>query len=229
MSKISTIVNAYRENNITTFLRFLLLKEREKRLSFLDRLRAWYHKQLLLAECTRVGSGLEIVSNKPMSFVGPGGELILGENVILNSACRLVVTTHINKRAKLVIGDRVRIGRYTSIRAAHSITIRNDCLIAAHVRIYDYNGHTIQPFDHGDPSKKRNNMEVPHNEVRPIIIEENVWIAENAFIQAGVRIGANSIIAANSVVTKNIPPNVIAFGMPARPIFWLDKSRGEKK
>lgn len=229
MSKIRTIIQEYRDNDIKGFLRVLLLKEREKRSLLLNSIRAWYYRQILVAQCTDIGENPRIVADKPVTSVGSSGSLILGRDVAINSTARLLVTTHINQNAKLVIGDRVRIGRYTSIRAAHSVTIGNDCLIAGHVRIYDYNGHPIQPFDPGNPSKKRNSMEAPHNEVRPVIIEENVWIAENAFIQAGVRIGANSIIAANSVVTKNIPTNVIAFGMPARAISWLDKRQGEKK
>ncbi|WP_207753151.1 hypothetical protein [Drancourtella massiliensis] len=43
----------------------------------------------------------------------------------------------------------------------------------------------------------------------------NVWIASNVTILPGVTIGDHSIIGAGSVVTKDIPPNVIAFGHPA--------------
>lgn len=51
-----------------------------------------------------------------------------------------------------------------------------------------------------------------------IIIGENVWITSRVTILPGVHIGRNSIIGAGSVVTRDIPPNVFAAGVPARPI-----------
>lgn len=50
----------------------------------------------------------------------------------------------------------------------------------------------------------------------PIIIEENVWIAADAFIGMGVTIGKNSVVGARSSVFKDVPPNVIVGGNPAK-------------
>ena len=50
----------------------------------------------------------------------------------------------------------------------------------------------------------------------PVRIEENVWIGAGAIILPGVTIGKNSVIGAGSVVTKDIPPNVVAVGVPCR-------------
>lgn len=50
---------------------------------------------------------------------------------------------------------------------------------------------------------------------KPVHIGKNVWISSNVTILPGVTIGDHSIIGAGSVVTKDIPPNVIAFGHPA--------------
>lgn len=51
---------------------------------------------------------------------------------------------------------------------------------------------------------------------KPIVIGNRVWIGIGVTICPGVRIGDNSIIAAGSVVTKDVPPNVIAGGNPAK-------------
>jgi maltose O-acetyltransferase len=51
-----------------------------------------------------------------------------------------------------------------------------------------------------------------------IHIGDYVWIGANVFIRGGVTIGDNSIIGANSVVTRDIPPNTIYGGVPARLI-----------
>lgn len=52
----------------------------------------------------------------------------------------------------------------------------------------------------------------------PIVIEGNVWIAAGATIIGGVTVGENSVIAAGSVVTRDVPPNTLVGGNPARVI-----------
>jgi len=54
------------------------------------------------------------------------------------------------------------------------------------------------------------------------VIEDDVRIFVNSVIFPGVRIGRNSVVAAGSVVTKDVPPNVIVMGNPARVIVHLD-------
>jgi acetyltransferase-like isoleucine patch superfamily enzyme len=53
---------------------------------------------------------------------------------------------------------------------------------------------------------------------KPIVIERNVWIAAGATIVGGVTVGENSVVAAGSVVTKDVPPNTLVGGNPARVI-----------
>ena len=50
----------------------------------------------------------------------------------------------------------------------------------------------------------------------PVRIGNNVWIGTNVTILPGVTIGDNAVIGAGSVVTKDIPPNVVAMGVPCR-------------
>lgn len=50
------------------------------------------------------------------------------------------------------------------------------------------------------------------------IIEDDVWIGRNAVIMPGIKIGRGSIVAAGAVVTKNIEPNSIVGGVPAKLI-----------
>ncbi|RME57284.1 acyltransferase, partial [Candidatus Parcubacteria bacterium] len=56
-----------------------------------------------------------------------------------------------------------------------------------------------------------------------VVVEENVFIGSNVTVLKGARIGRNSVIANGAVVTGRIPPNVIAAGMPARPIKRLNE------
>jgi acetyltransferase-like isoleucine patch superfamily enzyme len=63
------------------------------------------------------------------------------------------------------------------------------------------------------PSQRR-----AHVIARPIVIERNVWIAAGATVVGGVTVGENSVVAAGSVVTRDVPPNRLVGGNPARVI-----------
>jgi acetyltransferase-like isoleucine patch superfamily enzyme len=58
--------------------------------------------------------------------------------------------------------------------------------------------------------------------VGPIIIRDNVFIGYGAVVLQNVTIGPNSIVAAGAVVTRDVPPDTIVAGVPARPIGTLD-------
>ena len=68
---------------------------------------------------------------------------------------------------------------------------------------------------------------------RPISIGANVWIGAGALIMPGVSIGDNAVIGAGSVVTRDIPADVVAFGIPCRVVreisnhdrrfYWRDR------
>ena len=53
---------------------------------------------------------------------------------------------------------------------------------------------------------------------KPVTIEKNCWIGGNVTICGGVTIGEGSVIGAGSVVTRDIPPNMLAAGVPCRVI-----------
>ena len=62
----------------------------------------------------------------------------------------------------------------------------------------------------------------------PCIIEDNVLIGANAVILEGVKIGQNSVVGAGAVVTKDVPPNTVVTGSPARIIKEIDQSVKDK-
>lgn len=53
---------------------------------------------------------------------------------------------------------------------------------------------------------------------RPIVIEDQVWIAAEAFVHPGVTIGEGTVVGARSVVTKDLPAWKVCSGFPARPL-----------
>ena len=51
-----------------------------------------------------------------------------------------------------------------------------------------------------------------------ITIDDDVWIGANAVVLPGVSIGHHSVVAAGAVVTKDVPPQSLVAGIPAKMI-----------
>jgi len=59
---------------------------------------------------------------------------------------------------------------------------------------------------------------IGYTDVRPVIIEDFVWLGARVIILPGVTIGKGSTIGAGAVVTKSVPPYSLVAGNPARVI-----------
>jgi maltose O-acetyltransferase len=57
---------------------------------------------------------------------------------------------------------------------------------------------------------------------RPITIGDNVWLGGGVIVCPGVTIGENTVVGAGAVVTRDLPPNVVAVGNPARVIRTIE-------
>ncbi|TPM30166.1 sugar O-acetyltransferase [Mesorhizobium sp. B2-3-4] len=108
-------------------------------------------------------------------------------------------------------GDEIRVGRNVFINQnctfydLGGLDIADDVMIGPNVSIIT-TGHAL------DPSQRRTTIG------KPIVIERNVWIAAGATIIGGVTVGENAVVAAGAVVTRNVPPNTLVGGNPARVI-----------
>lgn len=54
--------------------------------------------------------------------------------------------------------------------------------------------------------------------VMPVVIEDDVWIGGNVTVLPGVTIGRRAVVAAGAVVTKDVPPEAVVGGVPAKVI-----------
>ena len=68
-----------------------------------------------------------------------------------------------------------------------------------------------------DPAKRHSLL------TKPIVIGRNAWLGADVKVLAGVTIGENAIVAAGSVVTKDVPPDMVVAGSPARIIRPIKK------
>jgi maltose O-acetyltransferase len=119
------------------------------------------------------------------------------------------------------IGEHTYIGRdgfIVSSPVEAKIIIGRHCAIShsVHIRTAKYN--TMVHF--------KDALESPLHWGN-VKIGDYVWIGAHVFICGGVTIGDNSIIGANSVVTKDIPPDTIYGGVPARLIGYKPGTQRE--
>ena len=108
-----------------------------------------------------------------------------------------------------------------NIRLGNNVLINYDCVLLDTGEIFIGDNVLIGPgskivtANHPIEYEKRRDWSVS---CVPVKIEEDVWIGAGVVVLPGVTIGARSIIGAGSVVTKDIPPDTVAVGNPARII-----------
>lgn len=146
----------------------------------------------------------------------------LGDGLTTGVNVRLDATAPRGSPPVLHIGNHVQINDSVHIGAIEQVVIGDHTLIASRVFISDHNHGNYQV--HGVASAP----EIPPADrplsSRPVHIGRNVWLGEQVCILPGVTVGDGAIVGANSVVTRDIPPNSIAAGNPARVIRVFDAS-----
>ncbi len=68
----------------------------------------------------------------------------------------------------------------------------------------------------------------PPPSAQPVIIEDGVVIGANAVVLEGVRVGAGAVVAAGAIVTKDVPPNTVVAGVPAKVLKEIDDQTKSK-
>lgn len=87
---------------------------------------------------------------------------------------------------------------------------------------------SLYPATHPLSAETRNGTKGPEFGA-PITIGEDCWLCGNVIVLAGVTIGNGSVVGAGSVVTKDVPPNCVVAGSPARIIRRLKPDAAEKE
>ena len=84
-------------------------------------------------------------------------------------------------------------------------------------------GVTMHTHDGGSWIFRRNKRYKNLIRYGRVTINENCFVGHGSTIMPGVKIGPNSVIGAGSIVTKDVPPNTIVAGVPARIIYTKEE------
>lgn len=103
----------------------------------------------------------------------------------------------------LEIGDDVFINRCTFLDTKGGIVVGNFVGITEDVQIFT---HNHSESDHATRTYEK------------VVIKDYAKISSGAVILPGVTIGEQAIVAARALVTKDVPPNVLVGGIPAKVI-----------
>lgn len=96
----------------------------------------------------------------------------------------------------LKLGKNTDIGAFTYINAQAGVVIEDNVEIGSHCSVY-----SVSTID---------------NKKGKILLKKNSKIGSHSIVMPNVIVGKNSIVGTHSFVNKDIPDNVIAFGVPAK-------------
>ena len=103
-----------------------------------------------------------------------------------------------------IMGNNTDIGAFSYINALNGVVIEDNVQIGSHCSIY-----SISTID---------------NTSGKIYLKNNCRIGSHTTILPGVSVGKNSVVGAHSLVNKDIPDNVVAYGVPAKVIKKLENN-----
>lgn len=143
---------------------------------------------------------------------------IIDEGAIIGARTKVWHFSHIMSKAEIgndcVIGQNVFVG--------NNVVIGNGVKIQNNVSLYD--GVIIEDYVFLSPSCVFTNVTLPRASVeqkdnfKQTIVREGATIGANATIICGNTIGAGAMVGAGAVVTKDVPPNTLVTGVPAKEI-----------
>lgn len=120
----------------------------------------------------------------------------IGKNVLIRPSVRVTYPW------KVTIGDNVWIGDNAELYTLDEIRIGNDCVVSQ--RSYLCTGSHDARATSFDLITK------------PIILEDQSWVASECFVMPGVTIGRGAVVAARSLVTRSVNPGTVVAGSPAK-------------
>ncbi len=159
-------------------------------------------------ETGRVSLGKNVEIGCRFYFTG-SGRLEIGDGVKILPAQsdpkKFVTFCTYSETACITIGPRT-ILEGTRFGCQSSIKIGKECYIGES-NLMDTDFHSADPYDRDNPEKIQ---------VGPVVVGNRVKIASYCAVLRGVKIGEESVVRPFSIVSSSLPPQVTAFGYPAK-------------
>jgi UDP-2-acetamido-3-amino-2,3-dideoxy-glucuronate N-acetyltransferase len=154
-------------------------------------------------------------------FVAIAPDVKLGKNVKLSKFINLYGCT---------VGDDTKIGAFVEIQK--NARVGNNCKISSHtfvcegVTIEDavFIGHSVTFINDSYPRATTGDGQLQTEadwKVEKTLIKKGATIGSGSTILANVTVGEGAIVGAGSVVTKDVPPNAIVAGNPAKLLRYV--------
>lgn len=189
---------------IKTKLQVALFKLRHSRLSTVMRTFKW---RLLGMKCGRPRGLSRIDATWPH-------QVEIGSGALIEDRVMFKVDGPWSPVVRIVIGNRVFIGRDVEFNVTERVSLGDDVLVASGCRLIDHD----HEMSLGQPIYTQPLV------ARPIHVGEGAWIGANSVILKGVNIGVGAVVGAGSVVRQDIPAGEIWAGVPAKFIRARDSA-----
>ncbi|MBA3821372.1 MAG: acyltransferase [Deltaproteobacteria bacterium] len=151
-----------------------------------------------------------------LCFVGPGVKFQIGRDAKLKLGrwCWIGHGTKVRvHEGETSIGAKSVLGQECTISAFQHVSIGRECIVADRAMLID--------FDHGIVEVERP-IRLQGIYKRDVRVGHNCWIGYGACILRGVTVGDNCVVGANAVVAKDVAPNAVVAGAPARVLRMRD-------
>jgi acetyltransferase-like isoleucine patch superfamily enzyme len=172
-------------------------------------LRFFWYEPLFRSQCASVGEGFQM---EKLPYITGRGLITIGSGVRLSGKPSVGFSNRLLARPELSVGDDTFVGHDCSFGIALSVRVGSHCYLAGGVSVRDFDGHPV------DARRRRAKEPTPPEAIRPVVIGDDVWVGAGAVILKGVTVGVRSIVAAGAVVTRDVPPDTVVAGNPARVV-----------
>ncbi|OED84246.1 acyltransferase [Vibrio breoganii] len=164
--------------------------------------------------CQRSGKALYLYGGVP--FVSGPLAITLGDHCRISGQTTFSASAH-TSNPSLTIGSNVGIGWQTTIAVGTKVVIEDNVRIAGKANLFGYSGHPL------DARRRAKGEPDDISQIGDIVLKRDCWLGTNCIVKSGVTIGQGAVIASGSVVTEDIPPFVIAAGVPAKVIKYISQ------
>ncbi|MCR4327250.1 MAG: hypothetical protein NUV46_01570 [Nanoarchaeota archaeon] len=172
-------------------------------------------EKIFIGDGTRIRKGTHTVSSDKVKL----NELNIGDFSDIWENCKIYVP-------KLIIGDYailqdgVRMQGHLPLQIGHNFWVGSEAILNSSGGLNIGNnvgiGARSEIYSHGYHGELLEGCKI--NTVAPVNIGDDTWLTGSVYVSPGVNIGNKSIVLFQSNVTKDIPPNVLARGNPAKVV-----------